>query len=226
MSNLIPIRILRAQVETLIDLRATWRPAQFEREKAILRLATAMIATHGMANVTLPGLARAMAISTNTFRRYFVDLEALVGAILRRHLEALYEALAEIPANTPNIAAARRQKWLQLTRTENGDFTDAHKIFVLDRHLLPADILPALEELYAEHGSEIAAPATAGQALAVIDQAFTTQASVEAALTASAAKPEPPRAPHPATPPRAAEILLNPAFIRRATAAGALRATG
>ena len=218
-----PIRILRAQVETLIDLRATWRPAQFQRERLILRLATALIATHGLGNITLPALAQAMMMANATLKRYFVDLEALVGAILRRHLKALQTALAEIPADTPNLHATRRQTWLRLTRTDSGDFNDEHKIFVKFRHHLPADIRPALEALYQELGTELAAAFEPKQTLEILDSVLTTPANLEMILTAATPAPAGatqlrPAASRPAAIQPRPETLPNPAFLPRPAA--------
>jgi hypothetical protein len=42
-----------------------------------------------------------MMMANATLKRYLVDLEAVLGAIPRRHLKALQAVLAELPADTP-----------------------------------------------------------------------------------------------------------------------------
>ena len=191
-----PLRILRAHIAHMTNLRAHWRPSQWAREAKILQLGLAILTLQGRHATTAGGMAAAIGIAPATLRRYFADIDALMGEILRRHLATLEQALNAIPANTPNLHAARRKAWHQATRTETGALTDAHLLFLRDRHMLPPDILPALNQTYQTLAARLAPGAHGPAAQAILDLPLTTADRIEplfAALTGAPAQPQAPR---------------------------------
>src|SRR5271156_5304234 len=179
-----PARILRTTVENH-HKRPTPTAAQLAREERIVAGAQTAFAEHGRQRVTLTSMALALRIARSTLRHYFCDLDALLAEIIHRHLHRLARALAEIPFDDPDLHQKRRAIYLAATRTPLGGLNEAHLLLVRDRHLLPEDLLPAVEAHRISIGLLVAGP-QAEQALPLLDAPAWTAETIDAALAALA----------------------------------------
>jgi AcrR family transcriptional regulator len=198
----IPTRRLRALAQDRKPSAFPLTERQRAREENIVELATAILAEFGTHTITFSSLAIALRLSRATLRFHFCDLHALLADILHRHLMAISRALAAIPLDDPNLHPRRRAAYLEATRTPTGALNEAHLLLVRDRHLLPPDLLPAIE-LTRQGLGPMLAPRLADEALALLDTPALDAPRIEARLTHVA--PPPPRRPHldAAPPPRA-----------------------
>src|SRR5271168_1886329 len=143
-----PARILRATVENRHG-RPTPTERELAREDRFVAGAQTAFAEHRRDKTTVSGMARALRTSAAMLRHCFCDLDALPAEILHRHLSSLAKAFGEIPYNDPETHRKRRALYLSLTRTALGGLTEAHLLLVRDRHLLPPDLLPTVEQAVA-----------------------------------------------------------------------------
>ncbi len=134
-----PHRILRAQAQARDPKPLHFSIRDLERHDRILTVGRALLAENGRHNVTFAGLAVALSIGTAALRRHFADIDALLGEILRHHLQAIATALGAIPHTDPDRDARRRAAYIAFTRTALGGFTEAHLLLLRDRNLLPDD---------------------------------------------------------------------------------------
>jgi AcrR family transcriptional regulator len=197
----IPPRILRAEAESLEPALFERTPRQQARHGRILNIARALMARHGYANITFSALAIALNLGRDTLRRQICDQHALLGEILRKHLQAIARALGAVPWDAPDRHKQRRAAYLAFTRTPMGGFTDAHLLLVRDRNLLPDDVRVPIEQLRASIG-QILANTHGEPALALLDTETIDPAAAEAALAAllppqPPAQTEPPPTPQP-----------------------------
>jgi AcrR family transcriptional regulator len=118
---------------------------QQARENRIIAIATAFIARFGRARLTPRILAEAMCISPAALRWHFADIDALIGEILRRHLNQVIEALTAIPEG-PHRAAAMRQA-AEAARSENGVTVPAYTVLLEQLAALPEDLRVDIEAL-------------------------------------------------------------------------------
>jgi AcrR family transcriptional regulator len=174
-------RILRDEANDLDDFTPRF---QTERQRAlrehIIKVSQALLARHGRHNITFAALALALGLGTGTLRRHFIDLDALLGEILRRHLMDLSRHLGEIPLTDPDCESKRRAKYFEYTRTAFGGLTEAHLLFVRERHTLPEDILPALEQTREGIGQFLGPDPY--EALSLLDTPYFTLARIEAII--------------------------------------------
>ncbi|MEJ0045551.1 MAG: TetR/AcrR family transcriptional regulator [Rhodospirillales bacterium] len=91
----IPVRILRATADNRHPPPPPTARTR-EREERILAVTQTIMAEHGPETFTFADLALTLRIDRATLRRHFPDLESLLGKILRRHLNRVTRAVAEI----------------------------------------------------------------------------------------------------------------------------------
>jgi AcrR family transcriptional regulator len=191
-----PARILRAMARRLDPTLFTLTERQRVREARILAVAQHLIASEGRHNITFATLAVALRIGTATLRWHFVDLDALLGEIINRHLAAVAAELAKIPADAADAAAKRRAAYLAYTRTPNGDFTEPHRIMLRDRHTLPPDELDPIERTRHDL-AVLLAPAQAHHAYGFLDCLSFDAGDTEAFLDSLARRAAPATTPAP-----------------------------
>lgn len=165
-------------------LEAPLSPKAEAQRSHILDAAEAVFAAHPRHTLTTTAIAEALRIAPRRLRYFFADPDALLAALLRRHLEMVISCLAALPAPTP--PRLRAQAYWLATRT-GATLSVAHRLYCQLRHTLPADERPAIETLrqaLAEtlgHGS----PAI----LDLLDQPWLTEAQLDAALALAASAP-------------------------------------
>jgi len=176
-------RILRAEADDLDDFSPRFRTArESARHDHILKVAQVLLARYGRHELTFTALALALRIGTATLRRHFIDLDALLGDILNRHLMDLARYLGQIPFNDPDRDRKRRAKYLEYTRNGFGGLTQAHLLFVRDRHTLPEDLLTALEQTRDGIGASLGPDPQ--ETLALLDTQIFTLPCIEVMLAA------------------------------------------
>jgi AcrR family transcriptional regulator len=189
-----PPRILRAEIEDIPGARPRLSARERERQAVILAAGRRVLVNHGRAGIRLADLAIALGMAPATIRRYFPDLDDLLGEILRTHLlaisSAIGEALSNAPATTncanPGAIAAHRQAtaraaYLAATRTVLGFHTEAHLLLMRERHHLPPDLFAAIEGTRAALGEVLAGDHWA-EALGLLDLPELSPAMIEGML--------------------------------------------
>jgi AcrR family transcriptional regulator len=189
-----PIRILRAKAQARNPAHFALTERQRAREAAILDIAQHLIADEGLANVTFAGLARALRLSATTLIFHFVDLEALLGELIRRHLRALAAELGKIAADDPLRHQKRRAAYLAYTRTPMGGLTEAHLLLVRDRHTLPPDERDGIEQIRQGIG-ELLTDGSVEDAFLFLDAPSLAPARIESFIRSQAPAPPPPSSP-------------------------------
>jgi AcrR family transcriptional regulator len=226
-----PARILRALADRRDPNPLILTERQRRREERILLLAQHLFATEGRTRISFTNMAIALRMATSTLRWHFADLEALLAAILHRHLQAVATHLAQIPQSTPGAEQLRRAAYLEYTRTGFGGLTEAHLLFVRDRHLLPDDELEPIESLRRSIGHLLAGQ-NGAEALLLLDAPHIDGARIELMLAAlappreaqsseAASCPAPPSTTRPAL-----EAPLSAAKIRLLSTSSATPDTG
>src|SRR5277367_348773 len=177
-----PARILRATIENRYK-RPEPSERELERENRFVAGAQIAFAQHGRQKATLTSMALALRTSRAMLRHCFCDLDALFAEILHRHLASLARAFGQIPPDDPNAFQKRRAIYLALTRTALGGLNEAHILLVRDRHLLPDDLLPAIEAHRHSIGLILAGP-HAERALELLDSPNWDPETIELVLAA------------------------------------------
>jgi AcrR family transcriptional regulator len=134
-----PDRILRAKAQSRDPSHFALTERQRQRHERVIAISQYLIAEEGRHNINFRGLARALRMTPATLRFHFVDMEALLAEIIRRHLRLLAAALGTYEPTDPERHQKRRATYLAYTRTPLGGLTEAHLILVRDRHTLPDD---------------------------------------------------------------------------------------
>jgi AcrR family transcriptional regulator len=183
-----PIRILRAKAQARNPAHFALTERQRAREAAILDIAQHLIADEGLANVTFAGLARALRLSVATLIFHFVDLEALLGELIRRHLRALAAELGKIAADDPLRHQKRRAAYLAYTRTPMGGLTEAHLLLVRDRHTLPPDERDGIDR---QGIGELLTDGSVEDAYLFLDASTLAPARIESFIRSHAPAPRP-----------------------------------
>ena len=183
---LTPTRILRADADDIERDPPGPTSREQQRYERILAVAETVMARHGTHTITLGGLTLALRLSSGALKRYFPDMQALLGTLLLRHLGNIARAVGEVPHDVPDRPQGMRAAYLAYTRTEPGEFTDAHLLLVRDRHLLPKDLLQNIEATHRDLG-DILAPGYGALALDLLDALSFNARSIELALANVAA---------------------------------------
>jgi AcrR family transcriptional regulator len=191
-----PARILRGELEDIPGARRLLSAREMDRRDTILAAGRRVMANHGCRAITLPALATALFMAPGTLRRYFPDMEALLGEILRAHLHAIADALGRVQATGAEYRPALRAAYRAATRTPMGGPTEAHLLLLLERHHLPPDERDSVETTRALLGETLAGEHGA-IALGLLDMPDLDTPTVEAMLallptTASAESAPPP----------------------------------
>jgi AcrR family transcriptional regulator len=202
MNKPIPARILRAQVDDRFG-RPPQSAKEIARDQRIVTEARYLLVRNGRPAFTMVNLALALRMSPATIRLAFCDLDNIVFEIIRLHLAAIETAIAALPADTQDLARARRAVYLGMARTESGALSEAHCLLVRERHALPADLTERLDALRGRIGAALGG-AHAGMVLAVLDTPDTDPQLIEAMLAplniATPATPRPTPSPPPPAP--------------------------
>ncbi len=212
----IPVRILRATADNRHPPPPPTARTR-EREERILAVNQTIMAEHGPETFTFADLALTLRIDRATLRRHFPDLESLLGKILRRHLNRVTRAVAEIHPDDPDRDKKRRSAYHNATHTPLGGLNEAHLLLIRNREMLPDDLLPAIEASRLNIGSILAGP-LGEQTLAELDKPGLDTTRIEPAPPPVRA--EPPKPPAITYSPGKATLLAR----GRATAAANFRA--
>ena len=180
----IPLRVLRAQQEEATPFPPEGSARDYERRRKILTTARAAMARNGCHVLAFNTLAALSGMSAGIVRRYFADLDTLLYAILLGHLSDLRQALEAVPPEAPGAARARRTAYISCTRTAEGGLTEAHRLLVRDRYLLPPDLREPLEKCRRDIG-EILAGERYEPVMALLDTPELTPAMIEQFATGS-----------------------------------------
>lgn len=194
----IPHRVLRAEAmdldRTLCDLNSS----EMDRQERILRVALAILVKYGRHTITFTGLAVAMKMATTTLRKHFTCMDALIAHLLLRHMNTVAFHLGQVPQDAPNRQQALRAAYLGATRTGFGAFTEAHLLFVHQRHSLPVDALEIIHATYVGIGEKLGGPSPL-ETLSHLDNPHLDAKRIEAILaTYETAQPQ--TAPEPPAP--------------------------
>ncbi len=183
-------RLLRAEIEDIPGARPRLSARERERQAVILAAGRRVLVNHGSAGVRLSDLATALGMAPATIRRYYPDLDELLGDILRTHLLAISSAIGEALRAAPTPAsqarpahrqATARAAYLAATRTVLGGHTEAHLLLLRERHNLPADLLAGIEGTRDALG-EVLAGDLGAEALGLLDMANLSPAMIEGML--------------------------------------------
>jgi AcrR family transcriptional regulator len=189
-------RLLRQQAEEISPTIFTEK--QEACEARILAVAEGLMARHGRGHLTASALAAALRMSTAKLRWYFTDMDAVLGEILHRHLNALGKALRAVPVG-PDRPRQARAAWLAHTRLLFGGFIPGHQLLVRDRHLLPEDMREEIEQRLHTLAMQLG-PGREVETLALLDTPCLSPAQIEAMLATLDEKPK-------------ADLILRPPAI-------------
>jgi AcrR family transcriptional regulator len=210
------LRELRALADEIVPPPYRTR-RQNDRYERILTIAEVMMARYGIHGVTFRAMAVALRMATFTLRLHFVDIDALCGEILRRHLRKIADAIGTIPHDAENRRQRQREAYVQATRHPWGGLTNAHLILTRDRQFLPEDERDQIERLRTGLAELLAGPGNP-DILHILDTPWIAPDQMEQAITllspaapqslpvaaeASTAQPQ-------TTPPQKAEISPPP----------------
>jgi AcrR family transcriptional regulator len=152
---LIPARILRQHA---MDVDPTLRhltPREEAREERILKTAIHLITRFGVAAISFTNLAIGIKIAPSTLRKHFADFDALLGEIMRRHLQIISQALAAVPCDAPDRPRRQRAAYIEATRCL-GAPTATHLILTNYRANLPDDERETVNAIREQIGLELA----------------------------------------------------------------------
>jgi len=181
-------RILRAEADAF-DRQQRFLPERDrQRREHILTVAQALLARHGRHAITFAAMAASLRMAPATLRRHFIDLDALLGEILSRHLLALSAAMGQVPFNDPDRSRKKREAYFTFTHGPFGGLTEAHLLYTRDRHFLPEDLLTGLEQTRDGLGEFLAGP-NGREALLLLDTPYIKLANSEAMLAALPGEP-------------------------------------
>jgi hypothetical protein len=196
-----PARLLRACVAHLIEHVPT------ERERAqmqYIEAAGAHLFVHRPPfTLSVAHFAEFIGVTSNALRRFYCDLEHLLGEILRNHMAALIAELNKIPENAPNRPAQCRAAYSRLIRGPDGALTDAHHLLARHRYALPPDEFEPTEKLRATLNALLGAGEIGVMAATLLDGGTASLARIETMLATLADHREPPE-PAAIAPPQAA----------------------
>jgi AcrR family transcriptional regulator len=178
----IPFRLARAIADDKFG-PPTLTPKQKDRQEKILTLATELIARHGRHRITMGHIAHGLRISPAALRWHFSDLDALLHAILRAHLDGIAKIFRTMPHGVPDRPALLRAAFHEYTRKPAGGFTNAHLLLIRERASLPEDLRDPIEATYCSLGTAMAAD-WGTDALEMLDTERFSLDAVEARLTA------------------------------------------
>jgi len=176
-------RILRAEADKFDRQQRFPTERDRQQREHILTAAQSLLARHGSHAISFGAMAAALRMAPATLRRHFIDLDALLGEIIGRHLMDISRRLGEIPFNDPDRCRKQREIYFTFCRGTFGGLTEAHRLYTRDRHVLPQDILSHLENTRDGIGELLAGP-NAQAALVLLDTPYIPLANIEVMLAA------------------------------------------
>ena len=205
----------------------TWR--ERERFEEILVESPGVLVEHPRQTLTFNIIAGTLRTTPVTLRRYFPDLDALIGEILHKHLRLIAEAFGEVP-HGPDRARLCRLRYYNLTHTPMGAPNPQQLIMIRELYALPEDLRGPLAAMRHSLGVTMAGD-LAEELLHFFENPCFTLADIEALLppleAARAAEfqalhlPPPATAPQNVAPPPAPEPEPESAADPQETAAPA-----
>jgi AcrR family transcriptional regulator len=181
----IPPRLLRAEAQAMPINARTLSTKEVERETRILATAQRLMVRFSRSALTIASLATALGMAPATIRRHFVDIDSILAEILVRHLLAVCEAVGQVPRDHPGRQAAQRAAYIASTRTAEGDFTEAHRLLLRERHTLPPDLAEQVDSLRKDIGEALAGP-NGPKVLSLLDNTELHAQEIASLLGASA----------------------------------------
>ncbi len=178
---------LRQVRNTAADLGHLVPPfTQRERERylEILKESPRLLLQHPRSTLTFSLVAGSVRCAPATLRRYFADLDDLIGAILHTSLLNIAEHFAKIPRG-PDRARECRKLYFNLTRSPSGSLSPIQLLMARDRHSLPQDLHDPIDMM--RHGLGVTmAGELAEDALSYFENANHSLEDIEAILPALA----------------------------------------
>ena len=181
----IPARILRKHAIDVVPSLRDQTEREIRREEIILKAAESLIARFGAAAVTFTNLAIAIKIAPSTMRKHFTDLDALMGEMMRRHLQTISQAMGAVPRDAPDRRRLQRAAYIEATRFF-GAPTEAHLIYTTYRTILAEDERITIEEIRNVIGATLDGENPEGT-LHLLDSPCFDIDQIEAMLTAARA---------------------------------------
>jgi hypothetical protein len=136
-----------------------------------------------------------------------VDLDALLGEILRTYLQTLHTILGEVPFDHPNRQPALRAAYLKAIQRPFGGLTPFHTLLTRDRHLLPEDELATINPIIQGLG-ELLAGDLGPEALDLLERPWIDHPQAEALLATMRSQPA--SLPQPAAIPQQSPVQAAP----------------
>ena len=202
----IPARILRKHAIDVVPSLRDQTEREIRREEIILKAAESLIARFGAAAVTFTNLAIAIKIAPSTMRKHFTDLDALMGEMMRRHLQTISQAMGAVPRDAPDRRRLQRAAYIEATRGL-GAPTAAHFILATYRTILPDDERDSINAIREQIGI-ILAGADGEACLHLLDCPCYDIDQIERMLSAAFCHEQPATAPD--RPAQAAQIETTP----------------
>ncbi len=214
-------RQLRAEADDLPGNRPHFSARELDRRDRIVATATALMARHGRAALTLANFALAIRMSRQAIQRHFIGLDCILAEIIHRHLQSVARAIGEVPHTAPDPAAARRAAYVAATRTPWGAPTPSQSLLLQNRLSLPPDLADPIDQTRLALAAALAPQGTDPETtLTLLDNPHLSPTEIEAMLAAlappapAALPPPKPRhstcAPTAARQPHATSIRLSP----------------
>ena len=179
-----PLRMLRAEARDLLGDRPILTAREEKRERDIIDIAERLMCSHGPAAVTMKILCSSLDMTAAAMQRHFADREELFGRILMRHLQALFDAISKIPAETPDRNAAQRAAYCAYTRTGWGSHTDIHHLLLNYAASLPPDMAQPVERWRRMITGTLVGAEAPSAAMALLDSPDLEPPEIEALLVA------------------------------------------
>jgi len=173
-------RLCRAEVEAEFG-RPEMNRRQRLREERILKIGAFLMARHGRNAVTFRMLAGSLRMSPTTLAWHYLDLDALLGEILRRYLETLHTLLGAVPIDAPCRQPLLRAAYLKAIQGPFGGLTPLHTLLTRDRHFLPGEEANSIE-LELQGLGELLAGDLGAIALDLLDRPWMTPGLAETLL--------------------------------------------
>ncbi len=208
----IPTRILRAKVEECDPYPPQLTEQQLRLQERIHVIGTNLYATYSSRDLSFNQFAEALKISPRALKYFYVDIESLIGGLIRRHLMALAAELGKIPWEAENRAAKMRRAYYNYTHKGFGALTDAHTLFTREAALLPDDERQSIDTIALAMGQNIAGYAGV-EALRLLDTPYLPLERIEELLFPNQPplpKPEPTPEPEPEPEPEQTKFTNTP----------------
>jgi AcrR family transcriptional regulator len=197
-------RQIRGAIDHLPGAHRPQTPAQQDRQAFILQAGRIVFTRFGFESITMRQFSLGLQFTPDQIRWHYPDLESLLGAIFRDHLRTIGEAINDAvrDSHDPEVHQLARAAYFAAMRDAAGAFTEAHRFYLHERHLLPEDEARSVA-IYTEMlGRALGGDYLGAEALALLNRDAVTLAEVEdtmAGLAAAAPGPVPsPRTAQPA----------------------------